>query len=256
MQTVESADGTTLAYDRHGDGPPVICLHGTAVRRTMWLPLSGSLEDASLLAPDRRGRGDSGDGPAYDFQREIDDVVALAATCQEDPILFGHSFGGLLAIAAASSVDIAGLALYEPPVPRLVYDIDEMRDEDSVAAQTAEYIEAGDPESAARCFFRETTGAESVEHLPIWPECIEFAHTIPRECRVVENFDATDVAVDPPTLLLTGTRSNEYLQDGVGALAELLPESRVAEVDGAGHAGVATAPAAVADELQSFLTSL
>lgn len=253
MRTVESADGTTIAYDRHGDGPPVICLHGTGVRRTMWHLLGNEVTDVSILAPDRRGRGDSGDADEYGIDTEVADVEALAGACQQDPFLFGSSFGGLCAMAAAPAVDPAGLVLYEPPLPRETIDAAERQRHGSLADRTAEHIAADDPEAAARTFFTEATGAESVEHWPIWPECVEFAHTIPRECRIVEEFRLSDVAVDVPTLLFTGGRSPSYLQAGIQRLAETIPESSVVELEGAGHAGVATAPGRITTHLQQFV---
>lgn len=251
MDTVESADGTTIAYDRHGDGPPVVCLHGTGVRRTMFQPLAAQTAGLTLVTPDRRGRGDSTDTEPYAFQREVEDVAALAATCEADPVLFGSSFGGLLALEAAQTVDLAGLALYEPPLPLETIDDDERQGRESLAELTAAHIDAGDPEAAAREFFTQATGAESIEHWPIWPECVEFAHTIPRECRTVEGFRLDDVAVDVPTLLFTGARSLPYLQRGVDRLAERIADNTVVELDGAGHAGVATAPDRVAEHLES-----
>ncbi|WP_436903642.1 alpha/beta fold hydrolase [Halovenus halobia] len=248
METVTAADGTTIAYDRFGEGRPLVCLHGTGVRRTMWALLGQQLSEFSLLAPDRRGRGDSTDTDPYHFEREIEDVQALAAACEEDPILVGSSFGGLLAMAAADAVDPAGLALYEPPLPRATL---EEASERSLATETAAHIDAGDPEAAARTFFTEATGAESVEHWPIWPECVEFAHTIPRECRTVENFEIADAPTEFETLLLTGTESPQYLQDGIDQLATRIPDHTLATLAGVGHAGVATAPDQVADALES-----
>lgn len=253
MRTVESADGTTIAYDRHGDGPPVVCLHGTGVRRTMFQPLAAQSDGLGIVAPDRRGRGDSGDADAYEFRREAEDVAALASACDDAPVLFGSSFGGLLALTAAATVDIDGLVLYEPPMPRETIDDADRQRRESLAAQTAKHIEAGDPEAAARTFFTQATGAESVEHWPIWPECVEFAHTIPRECRVVEQFRLAEVAVDVPALLFTGSRSPEYLRAGVDRLAEYIPESTTVELDGTGHAGVATAPDRIAEHLRQFV---
>jgi pimeloyl-ACP methyl ester carboxylesterase len=68
MDTVTSKDGTTIAFDRSGDGPPVVLISGGPSDR------SGNTELAGLLAPrltvynyDRRGRGDSGDTPPYQY---------------------------------------------------------------------------------------------------------------------------------------------------------------------------------------------
>src|SRR4051812_48222394 len=76
---VESRDGTTLAVDTIGDGPPVILLGGSFNDRSTVAAL------ATLLAPaftavtyDRRARGDSDDkSQQYSAQNEIDDLAAV-----------------------------------------------------------------------------------------------------------------------------------------------------------------------------------
>src|SRR5688500_3632411 len=78
MQTVTSGDGTKIAYEKVGSGPPVILVNGALSGRK-----AGS-KIAALLAPhftvytyDRRGRGDSGDTRPYAVEREIEDIAAL-----------------------------------------------------------------------------------------------------------------------------------------------------------------------------------
>jgi pimeloyl-ACP methyl ester carboxylesterase len=68
MNTLKSKDGTTIAFDEQGDGPPLILVDGAMGTRS-----SGSKpEIAKLLAQhftvysyDRRGRGASGDTKPY-----------------------------------------------------------------------------------------------------------------------------------------------------------------------------------------------
>ncbi|MEF8812582.1 MAG: alpha/beta fold hydrolase [Halovenus sp.] len=72
VQTVTSTDGTSIAYEQYGEGPPLILLHGSSGTREEWGPLRPSLADEfTVYAPDRRGRGDSGDTEAYDLEREV-----------------------------------------------------------------------------------------------------------------------------------------------------------------------------------------
>lgn len=251
MNTVTSADGTTIAYDDVGDGPPIICLHGSGVTREIWLGLASELaSDARLLVPDRRGRGDSGDATEWSFQREIEDVEAIATKLDTDPYLFGSSYGGLLAMRVAEQLPVEELILYEPPLPLVTVDDPER---ESLAGQVERILEEGDRERAVKTFFQVATGADNVEHWPIWPECTELAETIIREGRVVESFDPAECSVTVPTLLLTGERSPGYLGDGIDHLHELIADSRVVEIEGAGHAGVATAPSAVGGAVRGFL---
>ena len=72
MKTVSSKDGTTIAFDKEGDGPALILVDGAMGTRAS----SSKPELATLLARhfavysyDRRGRGDSGDTKPYAVDR-------------------------------------------------------------------------------------------------------------------------------------------------------------------------------------------
>src|SRR5580693_2189926 len=98
METLESKDGTTIAFDEQGHGPAVIFVDGAMSTR------SGKVDLAKLLAPqftvytyDRRGRGDSGDTQPYTAEREIEDIDAMIDKAGGSAFLYGHSSGGCLA---------------------------------------------------------------------------------------------------------------------------------------------------------------
>jgi len=62
MNRLTSSDGTAIAFDLLGDGPPVILVCGGSTDRTANAPLSELLaEHFTVFNYDRRGRGDSGD---------------------------------------------------------------------------------------------------------------------------------------------------------------------------------------------------
>ena len=78
MNTVTSKDGTKIAFEKSGEGPPLVIVGGALSDRR------GAATHADLLGSnftvstyDRRGRGDSGDTPPYAVEREIDDLQAL-----------------------------------------------------------------------------------------------------------------------------------------------------------------------------------
>ena len=117
METVASADGTTIAFDQYGDGPPVIMAVAAFNTRSTTDPLARALAPQfSVLNYDRRGRGDSGDTAPYAVDREIDDLAALITAAGGSAAVFGYSSGATLALkAAAAGLSITKLALYEPP---------------------------------------------------------------------------------------------------------------------------------------------
>ena len=117
MKTVQSRDGTTIAFDRFGDGPPLILVLGALCDRSAARTLAEVLAgDFAVLTYDRRGRGGSGDTLPYAVEREIEDLDALISETGAAPFVFGHSSGAVLALeAAASGLPIARLVVYEPP---------------------------------------------------------------------------------------------------------------------------------------------
>src|SRR5437016_2628118 len=120
MKKVQSADGTTIAFDQLGKGPAIILVGGALEQRAMD---SETAQLAPLLAQhftvfhyDRRGRGDSSDTLPYTVQREVEDLDALIKEAGGSAFVFGMSSGGALALdAAANGLNITKLACYELP---------------------------------------------------------------------------------------------------------------------------------------------
>jgi pimeloyl-ACP methyl ester carboxylesterase len=117
MQTVTSADGTTIAYDRAGEGPVLIVSVGAFCTRHSFVPPAELTRRFTVVTYDRRGRGDSGDTDLFAPEREYEDLAAVAAvTGTEPPFVFGHSSGAAIALrAAAGGLRAAGIAAYEAP---------------------------------------------------------------------------------------------------------------------------------------------
>src|SRR5262245_34089346 len=117
VEYATSDDGTRIAYERSGSGPPLVLVHGTSVERFSFRFLEPLLRDRfTLCAVDRRGRGESGD-PAgrYAIEHEFADVAAVVASLAEPADLFGHSFGATVAMGAAPiATNLRRLILYEP----------------------------------------------------------------------------------------------------------------------------------------------
>ncbi|NED12654.1 alpha/beta hydrolase, partial [Streptomyces sp. SID9124] len=75
MDTILSSDGTSIAYRRRGEGPPVVLVGGALSTAETEEPLARLLAPRfEVLTYDRRGRGASGDAARYAVAREIDDL--------------------------------------------------------------------------------------------------------------------------------------------------------------------------------------
>src|ERR671910_813347 len=124
MDEVRSKDGTAIAFERSGEGPPVILVVGAFNDRATGAPLAAALQERfTVFNYDRRGRGDSGNTPPYAVEREFEDLQALIDEAGGAAFVYGTSSGGALALeAAASGLAVTELALWEVP-----YSLDESR---------------------------------------------------------------------------------------------------------------------------------
>src|SRR5918994_5194672 len=116
--TVTSSDVTTIAYDRLGDGPPVILVCGAMCDRALMRPTAEELaKHFTVFNYDRRGRGGSADTMPYALEREIEDLGALINEVGGTASVYAHSSGvGLVLHAAAQGLTIAKIVLHDPPL--------------------------------------------------------------------------------------------------------------------------------------------
>jgi pimeloyl-ACP methyl ester carboxylesterase len=117
-RTVRSADGTTIAYHSTGTGPDLLVVPGALNDATDYTALTDALAaNFTVHAIQRRGRRGSGpQGPEYSIAAECADLTAVRAATGARYV-FGHSFGGLVALETARrDPGITKLAVYEPGV--------------------------------------------------------------------------------------------------------------------------------------------
>jgi pimeloyl-ACP methyl ester carboxylesterase len=116
MKSVTSGDGTLIAYEQGGRGPHLVLVHGISGNSSVWEAVRPRLEEHFTVARmDRRGRGGSGDSTEYSIEREFEDVASVVNALDAPVLLFGHSYGAICALEAATRTDkLSGLVLYEP----------------------------------------------------------------------------------------------------------------------------------------------
>jgi alpha-beta hydrolase superfamily lysophospholipase len=261
MNTATSRDGTTIAFDRTGDGPAVILVAGAFGDRTMMAPL------AALLAPrfavynyDRRGRGGSGDTAPYAAEREVEDIEALLEHAGGTAYAYGISSGAVLALHAARRLPgITKLALYEPPF--IVDDSYRPLPPDYVD-RVNELTSTGRPGDAVELFLTFVgVPAEEVAQmraLPFWAALEAVAHTLAYDFTVMgetqrgKPLPAKWASITTPTLVASGSDTPQpYIRPAADALAALLPHARRHTVAGQDHA---VAPDAIAPVLTDYFT--
>lgn len=93
--------GFQIGYDDHGDGQPVVFLHGFPHDRTLWTAQRVALApQARCIVPDIRGFGHSSTHGPYSMDQYADDVVALLDYLGiERAVVCGLSMGGYIAMA-------------------------------------------------------------------------------------------------------------------------------------------------------------
>jgi pimeloyl-ACP methyl ester carboxylesterase len=262
MTKVRSSDGTAIAFDHVGDGPPIIIVGGATDYRAI-NPTAREL--VALLAPrfavityDRRGRGESGDTPAYAVEREVEDLAALIAEAGGSACLLGFSSGAVLALdAAASGLDVPRLAVYEPP---FVVDGSRPPLPDDYVEQLDRLVSKGRRDEAAEYFLTQAAGvpAEFVAPMrddPSWSVIEGVAHTLAYDGRIMgDTMSGKRLptrrwgSVTMPTLVIDGGASDAFMHSSADALAELLPNAERRTLPGQTHAVAAEALAPVVQE--------
>ena len=79
LQTVASADGTAIRFELRGSGPGVVLVQGAMGTAYNFRDLADALAPHfTVVLPDRRGRGSSGEGRSpYRLRREVEDLDAV-----------------------------------------------------------------------------------------------------------------------------------------------------------------------------------
>ena len=100
-------EDTVVHYDRTGDGPGLLLLHGTAASREQWGPLTGQANGFTVLAPDFPGSGLTTDdgGPIT--------VEGLAAQAEAVLDHAGFATAQCTKSCAVASIRPAGLSACE-----------------------------------------------------------------------------------------------------------------------------------------------
>jgi pimeloyl-ACP methyl ester carboxylesterase len=258
MEFVVSSDGTRIAYERRGEGPPLVLVHGTGIDHSYWDLVAPALgRDFTVYSVDRRGRGRSGDTPPYAIQREFEDVAAVVGSIAGDVCLVGHSYGALCSLEAALlAKNIGKMILNEPPM----YTTVEVSVPAEAPGEILAYAAAGEWEKALVTLY-EAGGMSAAElsflrSLPSWHARIRAAPTVFREILGVRaySFDPARFRnLKTPVLLLVGGETSPVYTAAVEALHSALPNNRLVVLPGQPHDAALTAPELFLEQVRRFL---
>jgi pimeloyl-ACP methyl ester carboxylesterase len=241
MRKVVSRDGTTIAYEKAGEGPPVVLLGGGFRDHTVFTALLPELTPyCTTYVYDRRGRGESGDSPYYAIEREIEDLQAVIAETGGEAAVFGGSSGGILALETVmAGTPVSKLALLEPP-----YRMEGFQRPPADFAKNLQALLAEEKRGeASEYFLAELVGfsPEEIAHWkngPMWAANEAMAHTLPYDTALcgdgrlpVERLAGIDVE----TLVISSDSTGGWLRAATEATADALPNARHVALPGVWH---------------------
>ena len=260
METTKSADGTVIAYDRAGQGPPLIVTVGAFSDRKTFVPPADLTARFTVYTYDRRGRGDSGDTQPYSPEREVADLAAVIKAATEPgagpeagsgagsgdgsaggaAFVYGHSSGAALALRAAwEGVPMAAVVAYEPP-----YVIPGTREVAiNPAARIGELVVAGRRGDAVRFWFNDVVQVPAqvvtmMEGSPMWAGLEKLAHTLPYDLELTgdQGVPAANLAtITAPVLVVGGANSPDWFHRTVEETAAAIPGANLVTLEGYDH---------------------
>jgi pimeloyl-ACP methyl ester carboxylesterase len=241
MEQVRSKDGTSIAFDQWGEGPPLVLVAGASCDRSIDAPIAEELARYfTVLNFDRRGRGDSGDTLPFAVEREVEDIDVLIAAAGGSATVVGLSSGAALAAeATVAGLPVDALVMWEPP-----FSIDP----DGVL-QAKEYSEdlaallAADRRGDALARFMRRVGVPDemiagIRQSPYWQVGEGLAPTLAYDDAVMG--DSTIPAdrygrISVPALVLAGSESPEPLRRAAARVAATIPGARHDVLEGQDH---------------------
>ena len=234
------ANGIRLYYEEHGEGTPILGIHGSGSSSiVLW---AGAVEPLArlgrLILYDRRGCGRSERPEPFlrtTREQEGDDAAALLDVLDASPaVVIGRSYGGDVAfeLARRHPGHVRAIVGLEPGLLHL--DPEAKRFEDELNAR----LRAAEPERVGETLIDAALGPGGWDALPAAAREL-FTANGPAILAEVEglNADLDEDAlssIEHPTLLVSAAESPEPLRRVAARLASLLPNVEEARVEG-GH---------------------
>lgn len=259
-----TTDGVTIGATVHGQGRPIVFLHGGFGDGDIdWDRLLGHLTGRfTCHLPSMRGRGLSGDHPDLSPGRQVEDVLAYVDSIGGRTGLVGWSAGANLALgAAARSAAVDAVALFEFPM-RSLMDGQEQAVVGDAIARMGELAAEGNLTAAVRAFAGgpfnddEIAVAEDAGYFEAAGRYVPHLLDQLQQVMAYEGPTAGDPAVlgaiSAPVLVLHGSDTMPFYRASAQHVADHVPNARVREIRGAGHAAPLTRPEALAEALTEF----
>lgn len=237
--------GVKTWYDEHGEGEPVVLLHGGFCTNETWEPQRADLAEAfHLFLPERRAHGHTPDveGPITYADMTDDTIDFLDSVVGEPAHLIGWSDGAIVALL---------VAIARPSLVRKVVVIGANVEPASAIPDMAgmlEHMSADDPDLET---FRSMYAAASPDGPNHWKVVVDKLIAMWRiEPRITPN----DLArITAPTLVMVGDDDMMSLEH-TAELYRAIPNAELAVVPGTSHALLMEKPELVNRLMLEFLS--
>jgi len=255
-------------YREAGQGPSVVCIHGSASSSGQWRSLMDRLSDRfRLIAPDLYGHGHTPPWPdrrGMHVDDEVDLLEPVFLSASDRFHLIGHSWGGAIALKAAVRYlpRLLSLVLFEPALWSLLIADDPCsapaRDIAANQDETQRLIDGRDYAGAAEYFIDYWIGPGAWKGMTEARRSVFAAGMGAASPEWYASFhEATPLdafaALDVPALLLSGTKSTAPARAMTTLLSSVLPRAKILELEGIGHMGPVTHPEVVNSAIETFL---
>ena len=258
LQTA-SINGYAMTYTEHGDGTPLVLVHGSLCDCRYWKSQMGPLgRSFRVLAPSLRHYWpQQWDGVDFSMDQHVDDLLAFIDTVGEGAAhVVGHSRGARVALEAAlrAPARVRSLTRADPGVPMPGRDGDTRG---GFRQRALALIEAGEVDAGLALFVDTVSGADTWRRMVPWfkdmvrdnastlgGQATEHLPPVPRE--QVERLAL-------PTLLIGGALSPAPYPAVLDMLAEWLPAARKEVIAGSSHGMNLGNPRAFNAAIEGFL---
>jgi pimeloyl-ACP methyl ester carboxylesterase len=236
-------NGIRLFHEEHGEGVPILCVHGTSSSALLWRAAAPALARyGRVIAYDRRGCGRSERPPGYartSVAEHAGDAAALLEALRATPaIVIGRSYGGEVALelAVRRPDHVRALVLLEPASPALSPAAAAWAQR--LAGRLREVAEADGADAVGRAFMAEVLGPDAWDGLPEEVRATITGNGPAILAELAGDWLTADRAalagIDRPTLLVSAADSPALFRAADDALAAAMPAARRALVEG-GH---------------------
>lgn len=263
---VTTTDGVSIGATVHGQGPPLVFLQGVMGDGDLdWQALLPHLTGQfTCHLPSMRGRGLSGDHHDLSLGRLIEDYITYVDSIGEPAGLVGWSGGASHALAVAAQSGTVDAVAPVEPVANSLFDEQERAALGAAVVRAGELAREGHLTAAMRAFAgwpfsdEDIAEAEDAGYFEAAgryvPNLLTFFQQFKEYQGPMLDDPAVLGAISAPVLVLHGSDTKPWATTSARHVADHVPNARIQELPGAGHAAPLTHPDALAEALTEFFS--